>query len=98
MKTDYSKLYAKIRKENLNQKTFRDSAGVGGTTMAKIKNNESITTKTICNICDYFCCMPDEIMDWIPEANYPERIKAKQQEKKDIETQIADLQEKLRSI
>lgn len=98
MKTNYSKLFKKLKMENLNQKVFRDSVGIGGTTMAKLKNNESITTYTICNICDYFCCMPDEIMDWIPDANYPERIKAKQQEKKDIEAQIADLQEKLKTM
>ena len=67
-------------------------------TATKLKNNESVTIDTICNICDYFRCMPDEIMEFIPEENYPENIKAKQQAKQQIQAQIAELQAKLKEI
>ena len=66
--------------------------------MQKLINNDSITTNTICRICDYFRCMPDEIMEFIPEENYPEDIKAKQQAKQAIEAQIAELQAKLKKM
>ena len=98
MKVNYSKLFAKLKRENITQKAFRETAGIGGTTIAKLKNNESVTIDTICSICDYFRCMPDEIMEFIPEENYPEDIKAKQQAKQELEAQIAELQAKLKHM
>lgn len=98
MTVNYSKLFVKLKRENMTQKAFSETVGIGGTTMAKLRNNESVTTDTICKICDYFRCMPDEIMEFIPEANYPEDIKAKQQAKQEIQQQIAELQAKLKSM
>ena len=96
MKIDYSKLFIKLKANNLTQKEFKVRANISGGTMQKLINNDSITTNTICRICDYFRCMPDEIMEFIPEENYPEDIKAKQQAKQAIEAQIAELQAKLK--
>ena len=98
MKVNYSKLFAKLKMENITQKAFRETVGIGGTTIAKLKNNESVTIDTICSICDYFRCMPDEIMDFIPEENYPEDIKAKQQAKQEVQAQIQELQAKLKQM
>ena len=52
MKVDYNKLFAKLKSENITQKVFRETVGIGGTTITKLKNNESVTIDTICNICD----------------------------------------------
>ena len=98
MKVNYSKLFAKLKSENITQKAFRETVGIGGTTIAKLKNNESVTIDTICSICDYFRCMPDEIMEFIPEENYPEDIKAKQQAKQEVQAQIQELQAKLKTM
>lgn len=98
MKIDYSKLFIKLKANNLTQKEFKARANISGGTMQKLINNDSITTNTICRICDYFRCMPDEIMEFIPEENYPEDIKAKQQAKQAIEAQIAELQAKLKKM
>ena len=98
MKVDYNKLFAKLKSENITQKVFRETVGIGGTTITKLKNNESVTIDTICNICDYFRCMPDEIMEFIPEENYPEDIKAKQQAKQEVQQQIQELQAKLKTM
>ena len=98
MKVDYNKLFVKLKSENITQKVFRETVGIGGTTITKLKNNESVTIDTICNICDYFHCMPDEIMDFIPEENYPEDIKAKQQAKQEVQAQIQELQAKLKTM
>lgn len=98
MEIDYSKLFVKLKANNLTQKEFKARANISGGTMQKLINNDSITTNTICRICDYFRCMPDEIMEFIPEENYPEDIKAKQQAKQAIEAQIAELQAKLKKM
>lgn len=42
--------------------------------------------------------MPDEVMEWIPEMDYPEKIKAKQQARAELEAQIAELQAKLKNL
>ena len=89
---------AKLKRENITQKAFSENVGIGGTTMAKLRKNESITTDSICKICDYFRCMPDEIMEFIPEENYPEDIKAKQQAKQEVQNQIQELQAKLKTM
>ena len=62
--------------------------------MGKLINNESVTTNTICKICDYFQCLPEEIMEWIPDADYEEKQKAKEE----VRAQIEQLQAKLNSI
>lgn len=98
MTVKYDKLFAKLKMESMTQKIFSDTVGIGGTTMAKLRKNESITIDTVCKICDYFHCMPDEIMEFIPEPDYPEEIKAKQQAKANIEQQIAKLQKQLKEI
>lgn len=98
MKVDYSKFFAKLKSENIKQKDFRDKAKISGVTMQKMLHNESVTIDSICKVCDYFRCMPNEIMEFIPEENYPEDIKAKQQAKQAIEAQIAELQEKLKNM
>jgi len=98
MTVKYDRLFAKLKTESMAQKIFSDTVGIGGTTMAKLRKNESITINTVCKICDYFHCMPDEIMEFIPELDYPEEIKAKQQAKANLEQQIAELQKQLKEI
>lgn len=98
MKVDYSKLFNKLKNEGITQKQFKEEAKINSNTLMRFRRNESVTTEIICRICDYFRCMPDEIMEFIPEANYPENIKAKQQAKAKIEAQIAELQAKLKEI
>ena len=98
MKVSYNRLFNKLKENNLTQKEFRETVGIGGTTMAKLKNNESITVDTICNICDYFHCMPDEIIEFIPEPSYPADIIEKQKAKAEVEQQIATLQAKLKTM
>lgn len=98
MKTDYSRLFNKLKNEGITQKQFKEEANINSNTLMRFRRNESVTTEIICRICDYFRCMPDEIMDFIPEENYPEDIKAKQQAKQEVEQQIQELQAKLKTM
>lgn len=92
MQVVYDKLFDKLKENHMTQKDFLNS-GFSGSTLNKLRNNQSVTTETLCRICDYFQCMPDEIMEWIPDSDY----EAKRKEKAEIEKQIAELQAKLKS-
>lgn len=94
MRIEYNRLFEKIKSCNLTQKDFKEQAGISGNTLNKILHNENITTDIICRICDYFHCMPDEIMEWIPDKDYEEKQKAKAT----VEAQIAELQAKLKQM
>ena len=73
MRIEYNRLFDKLKSEGIKQKDFRDNASISGATMQKLLHGESVTTETICKICDYFQCMPDEIMEFIPDNDYIER-------------------------
>lgn len=94
MKVEFNRLFEKLKAEAITQKQFRDSVGIGGTTFKKLRGNESITTETICKVCDYFHCMPDEIMEFIPDTDYIEKQKAKEE----VQAQIDQLQAKLKNL
>ena len=94
MRIEYNRLFDKLKSEGIKQKDFRDNASISGATMQKLLHGESVTTETICKICDYFQCMPDEIMEFIPDSDYEK----KRQEKANVEAQIAELQAKLKTM
>lgn len=98
VKTDYSRLFNKLKNEGITQKQFKEEANINSNTLMRFRRNESVTTEIICRICDYFRCMPDEIMEFIPEENYPEDIKAKQQARQEVQAQIQKLQAKLKTM
>lgn len=94
MRIEYNRLFDKLKENKITQKNFRDNAGISGATMQKLLHNGNITTEIICRICDYFQCMPDEIMEFIPDNDYIERKQAKQE----VQAQIAELQAKLKTM
>nr|DAP47520.1 MAG TPA: Cro/C1-type HTH DNA-binding domain protein [Caudoviricetes sp.] len=94
MKTDFSRLFKKITSEGLTQKEFKAEAAISSGTLVKMLHNESVTTDSICKICDFFKCMPEEIMEWIPDENYEEITR----EKEAVQAQIAELQKKLKKM
>ena len=94
MRIEYNRLFDKLKENKITQKDFRDNAGISGATMQKLLHNGNITTEIICRICDYFQCMPDEIMEFIPDNDYIERKQAKQE----VQAQIQELQAKLKQM
>ena len=98
MRIEYTRLFNKLKSENIKQKDFKEQANINSNTLNKLLHNENVTLEIICRICDYFRCMPNEIMEFIPEENYPEDIKAKQQAKQEVQAQIAELQAKLKQM
>lgn len=94
MTVKYDKLFAKLKAEKITQAIFKSNANISSATLMKLLHNESVTIDTICKICDFFCCMPDEIMEFIPEPYYDEKKQAKAK----LEQQIAELQKQLKEI
>lgn len=94
MKIEYTRLFDKLKSENIKQKDFKEQANINSNTLNKLLHNENVTTEIICRICDYFQCMPDQIMEFIPDSDYIE----KQQAKQEVQAQIAELQAKLKTM
>lgn len=94
MRIEYTRLFDKIKSEGMTQKIFMKNANIKAGTLNKLLHGESVTTEIICRICDYFQCMPDEIMEFIPDSDYIE----KQQAKQEVQQQIAELQAKLKQM
>lgn len=94
MKVSYNKLFTKLKENEIRQTDFFNSVKIGGTTIKKLRNNDSVTTNTICRICDYFNCMLDEIMEFIPDSDYEDKRK----QKEEVQSQIASLQAKLKQM
>ena len=64
------------------------------TPLANLSKNGNVTTDTICKICDYFQCMPEDIMEWIPDADYEDKRKAKEE----IQAEMERLQAQLKNL
>lgn len=94
MRIEYTRLFNKLKSENIKQKDFKEQANINSNTLNKLLHNENVTLEIICRICDYFQCMPDEIMEFIPDSNYIEKRQAKQE----VQAQIAELQAKLKTM
>lgn len=94
MRIEYTRLFNKLKSENIKQKDFKEQANINSNTLNKLLHNENVTLEIICRICDYFQCMPDEIMEFIPDSDYIE----KQQAKQEVQQQIQELQAKLKTM
>ena len=94
MRIEYTRLFDKLKSENIKQKDFREQANINSNTLNKLLHNENVTLEIICRICDYFQCMPDEIMEFIPDADYEDKRK----QKEEVQSQIASLQAKLKQM
>lgn len=102
MQIVYDKLFEKLKREGITQKQFLES-GISGSTLNKLRNNQCVTTDTLCRICEYFSCMPDEIMEWIPNIEFEKYrqeqiIQKKQNKKNKIETRIEAMQKQLAEL
>lgn len=68
MRVSYRKLFEKIKKGGMTQKEFREKSSVSSASLTNMLHNQSVTIDTICRICDYFSCMPQDIMEFIPDT------------------------------
>ena len=83
-----------LLERQMNKRQLSEAIGIKANTMSALSKNRNVNMETINRVCEYFHVQPSEIMEWIPDSEY-EKIN---EEKKEIEAQIADLQAKLRQM
>lgn len=89
----YKKLEKLLQDRNMQWKSLCD-AGISVNMPAKFSKNKPMNTDIINKVCEYLHVQPSEIMEWIPDAEYNKA----NEEKQAIEAQIAELQEKLKTM
>lgn len=68
MKVSYKKFFDKLAECGMSQKEFKDKSGISSGIIDKLLHNKNLNVDTICRICDYFSCMPEDIMEFIPDT------------------------------
>ena len=90
----YNKLGEYLKTQNMKWIDLQNGIGVSPTVMAKFQKNRSITMETLDKVCEFLQVQPNEIMEWIPNAEYEKQ----NSEKLALEKQIAELQAKLKTL
>lgn len=88
----YDKLINILSERKIKKGDFADAIGIQTATMNALSKNRNVNISTIDKICSYLNCQPGDILEYVDDSYY------KQQEKQSIETQIAELQAKLKNI
>jgi len=89
----YTKLGILLKERKMSWSDLR-KAGLSQNMPTRFSKNENINGDTINKVCEYLQVQPSEIMEWIPDAEYEDKRK----QKENIESQIAELQQKLKQI
>jgi DNA-binding Xre family transcriptional regulator len=90
----YYKLDTLLSERKITKTQLCKDTGISTNVVSKISKNEIFKTDTLNRICEYLKVQPSDIMEWIPDAEYNKA----NEEKQAIEAQIAELQEKLKTM
>ena len=90
----YNKLGDYLQSKNMKYIDLQRELNLSPSVTAKFQKNRTISTDTLNKVCEYLCVQPNEIMEWIPDAEY----ESANAEKLAIEAQIAELQAKLKQM
>ena len=90
----YYKLDMLLDERKITKTQLYKDTGISTNVISKISKNEVFKTDTLNRICEYLKVQPNEIMEWITDEEY-EKANA---EKLAIETQITELQAKLKQL
>lgn len=89
----YYKLANVLKERNMTWKDLR-MAGLSQNMPTRFSKNENINSDTINKVCEYLQVQPNEIMEWIPDAEYNKA----NAEIASIEAQIAELEAKKKQL
>lgn len=90
----YNKLSDYLKKKNMKYIDLQKGTGLSPSIIAKFQKNRTISTDTLNRVCEYLHTQPSEFIEWIPDSEYGKE----NLDKATIEKQIAELQEKLKSM
>lgn len=90
----YRKLDELLKARKISKNRLGKETGISTNIISKISKNEGFKTETINRICEYLKVQPGDIMEWIPDSDYEDKQKAKEE----VQAQIAELQQQLKNL
>ncbi len=90
----YRKLDELLKERGISKNKLGKETGISTNIISKISKNEGFKTETINRICEYLEVQPGDIMEWIPDSDYEDKQKAKEE----VQAQIAELQQQLKNL
>lgn len=90
----YRKLDELLKERKISKNKLGKETGISTNIISKISKNEGFKTETINRICEYLKVQPGDIMEWIPDSDYENKQKAKEE----VQAQIAELQKQLKNL
>ena len=67
MAVSYKKLWKLLIDKNMKKKDLRAASGISTTTLAKLGNNENVSTEILSKICAALNCDVGDIMEMVPD-------------------------------
>lgn len=74
MKVSYNNLFKLLIDANLTKTEFAEKIGLSSGTLAKLSKGQAISMDKLIDICDYFNCTFDDVVEIIPKEK---RVKIK---------------------
>lgn len=63
----YKPLDITLIRRDKQKKHLRDEAGISGTTLAKMSNNDFVSLSVIARICEYLKCNVEDVVEFVDE-------------------------------
>ena len=69
MRMSYNKLWKLLIDKKMKKSDLRKNAKISSSTLAKLTNDENVTTDVLVRICNELKCNVSDIMEFIPKQN-----------------------------
>lgn len=67
MRINYNNLFKMLIDMNLTKTEFAECVGLSSATLAKLSKGQAISMEKLIDICDYFNCTFDDVVEIIPK-------------------------------
>ena len=67
MKINYNNLFKILIDNHLTKTEFAEKVGLSSRTLAKLSKGQAISMEKLIDICDYFNCTFDDVVEIIPK-------------------------------
>lgn len=69
MKMSYNKLWKLLIDKKMKKSDLRKNAKISSSTLAKLTNDENVTTEVLVKICNELKCDVSDIMEFVPDES-----------------------------
>ena len=69
MKMSYNKLWKLLIDKKMKKSDLRKNAKISSSTLAKLTNDENVTTYVLVKICNELKCDVSDIMEFVPDES-----------------------------